>query len=200
MNTFHILSGECSNNCTDGISSFEIESDFNYHDESFSRLSPVPSVNCDRNLSQSPTMLPHSADSTSLNSTHRSGSSMSVSSFNLSSPSMDTDGGDSFDFSSPDKTAQFDNDSIFSPFYSGSSVTLCGAVSAIMNFCTSAKLSYVAIEKLLKLLDLLCPSPNSLPKSVHFLKKFFKRFKFEYSQNEYCSECFQLTDDCSCTA
>ena len=122
---------------------------------------------------------------------------------------MDTDNNDSFNFSSsnsPDETAEHhDNffsqtDSMFSPLYNGSSVTLCGAVSAIMNFCTSAKLSYVAIEKLLKLLDLLCPSPNCLPRSVYLLKKFFKRFKFEYSLNEYCAECFELTDDCSCTA
>jgi len=116
---------------------------------------------------------------------------------------MYTDHDDFFHFSSPaspDNTADYDADSVFSLFYSGSSMTLCGAVSAIMNFCTSAKLPYVAIEKLLKLDDLLCPSPNSLPKSVYFLKKFFERFKFEYSQNEYCSECFELTDDCSCTA
>jgi len=79
-----------------------------------------------------------------------SGSSKSLSSFNLSSPKGDTDDSDSFDYSSPtspNNTTDYHDDSVFSPIYSGSSVTFCGAVSAIMNFCTSAKLSYVTIEK-----------------------------------------------------
>lgn len=149
---------------------------------------------------------PCSPRSSPLSPNHQSDGSFYASSLNSNSPNLDTDDDNSFYISSPNSPDDTEDhhvdpaDSIFNPLYSGSSVSLCGAVSAIMNFCTSAKLPYTDIERLLKLLDLLCLSPNYLPKSVFLLKKFFKRYKFEFSQSEYCSECFELTDECSCTS
>lgn len=197
-NIWHDESPDCSH-----YSGSE-ESNFSYHDEC---SSPVPSFHSDARFSRSSAVSPHLPDASSpLSPSQHSDSSFSVSSLHFSSPNVDTDGDDdSFNFSSPnspDGTADHHGntaDLMFDPLYSGSSVTLCGAVSAIMNFCTSAKLPYNAIERLLKLLDLLCPSPNLLPKSVFLLKKFFKRYKFEFSLSEYCSECFELIDQCSCT-
>ena len=113
----------------------------------------------------------------------------------------------SFDFSSPDSPHRTMNNSfspensdMFIPLYDGSSVTLCGAVCAIMHFCAVSKLSYVAIERLLRLLEVICPSLNCLPKSVYTLKKFFKKYNLEYSHIEYSSECSELIDNCSCSA
>jgi len=54
---------------------------------------------------------------------------------------------------------------MFGPFYLGSSVSLCGAVCAVMHFCRPNKLSYTVITELQKLLELLCLAPNSLPKT-----------------------------------
>jgi len=78
-------------------------------------------------------------------------------------------------------------------------VTLCGAVGAIMRFCTVSKLSCVAIEKLLRLLQVVCPSPITAYQ-VYTLKKFFKKYNLDYSLNEYCSECSEQIDNCSCSA
>ena len=99
----------------------------------------------------------------------------------------------SSDYSSPSPSAD-----MFEPFYHGSSVSLCGAVCAIMHFCRSNKLSYTVIADLLKLLELLCPAPNSLPKTVYHLKKFLKQYNIENNILEYCSESFKKLEDCSC--
>ena len=87
---------------------------------------------------------------------------------------------------------------MFKPYHSGSSVSVCGAICAIMHFCTSARLSYTAIAELLKLLEVLCPSPNDLPKTVYQLKKFFRQYRLEYHLNEYYSECSKAVNECCC--
>jgi hypothetical protein len=69
------------------------------------------------------------------------------------------------------------NPELFAPLYIGAKITLCGALYAIMQFCTENKLTYTAIGELLKLLVLLCPPDNSLPKSFYIFKKFFQQFE-----------------------
>ena len=53
------------------------------------------------------------------------------------------------------------------PLYPGSVLSVCAAYCLIMQFAIASKLSYTAIENLLKLLQLLCPSSNILPSSFY---------------------------------
>ena len=88
---------------------------------------------------------------------------------------------------------------MFEPLYPGSTVSVCGGVCAIMHFCTTSKLSYTAISELLKLLQVLCPVPNSLPTTVYRLKQFFKQYNLKYNIHQYCSECLNQVNDCHCS-
>ena len=80
--------------------------------------------------------------------------------------------------------------SFLQPLYSGASVTVCGAYFSIMQYATANKLTYTAIEELLKLLQILCPSPNSLPTTLYKFKKFFQQYSAGFEQQQVCSECF----------
>ena len=91
-----------------------------------------------------------------------------------------------------------DSSDLFEPLYSGSTISFCGAVCSIMQFCMTYKLSYTAIGELLKLLQLLCPMPNKLPPSVFLLKKFFNCFKMSYDYSNLCSNCSVNKEDCQC--
>ena len=51
-----------------------------------------------------------------------------------------------------------------------------GHICAIMEFCLHNGLTYKAIDDLLKLLQIICASPNKLPRSIFVLKKFFDQF------------------------
>ena len=64
------------------------------------------------------------------------------------------------------------DDSFLQPLYSGASITVCGAYCSTMQFATANKLTYTAIEELLKLLQILCPCPNALPTTIYKFKKF----------------------------
>ena len=67
-----------------------------------------------------------------------------------------------------------------------------------MQFSTDNKLSYTAIGELLKLLDLLCPPENSLPRSFYTFKKFFQQFEGGHILEQVCLKC--NTIDCPCTS
>ena len=86
---------------------------------------------------------------------------------------------------------------LFEPLYPGAEVTLCGAVCAIMVFWTKYKLPYIAIAGLLKLLGVLCPTPNYLSSSFYAIKIFFQQFNSVHDHEVLCSNCF--TCSCSCT-
>ena len=60
-----------------------------------------------------------------------------------------------------------------------------------MQFSTSNKLSYAAIGELLKLLTLLCPSDNALPKLSIALRSFSKAYA-EASMNADACSCENL--------
>ena len=64
-------------------------------------------------------------------------------------------------------------ESSFEPLYNGSTVTVCGAYFCIMKYAITAQLSYQAIQELLNLLQVICPSSNKLPKSLYKLKMLF---------------------------
>ena len=68
---------------------------------------------------------------------------------------------------------------------------------AIMQFCSSSKLSYTAINKLLKLLQILCPAATELPTSFYKFKKFFEKFNPIHTHQRICLKC--KSSDCSCS-
>ena len=132
-------------------------------------------------LSESPSTLSHSSESGP-----------------NSSPELTSSSSSSFrQQSRPDPLS---DPQIFAPLYPGAAITLCGALCAIMQFCTSNKLSFTAIGELLKLLTLLCPHPNLLPNSFYKFKKFFQQFHPIHHHHEICVQCQENTEDvCSCT-
>ena len=99
---------------------------------------------------------------------------------------------------SDDEPIENDNPHLYQPLYSGAEITACGAICAIMQFCTTYKLSYTAIGGLLRLLIILCPTPNHLPRSFYMLKKFFEQFQSKYTHSKYCIACENLLSDCAC--
>lgn len=78
---------------------------------------------------------------------------------------------------------------MFEPIYDNASVSKCGAYCAIMEFKHSCRLPFSCIDKLLQLLQLLCPANNSLPCSVYMLRKFFKTFSSSQKKRKFCSDC-----------
>ena len=84
------------------------------------------------------------------------------------------------------------------PLYNGTDLTTCAAVCLIMQFSLRYNLTNQAIEKLLKLLYVLLPSPNHLPKSYYKLKAFFKQFSVPYNHSEICTMCNNNTENCHC--
>ena len=73
--------------------------------------------------------------------------------------------------------------------YPGVVLSICAAICAIMTYAINNKLSYSAIETLLKLLHLLCPASNHLPSSLNKLKIFFQNFTSNYEKRCMCEEC-----------
>lgn len=67
-----------------------------------------------------------------------------------------------------------------------------------MQFCLAHKLSYAAISELLKLLQLLCPSPNRLPTTVYQFKKYFNQFQMPHVYSNICSSCQANVEECRC--
>lgn len=62
-----------------------------------------------------------------------------------------------------------------------------------MQYATANKLTYTAIEELLKLLQILCPCPNGLPTTLYKFKKFFQQHSSGFEQR-VCCKCFASLD------
>ena len=63
-----------------------------------------------------------------------------------------------------------------------------------MQYATANKLTYTAIEELLKLLQVLCPCPNSLPTTLYKFKRFFQQYSSGFEQQRVCRKCFAFLD------
>ena len=72
---------------------------------------------------------------------------------------------------------------LFSPLYPGSTITICGAILAIMTLKKECRLPFSSISRLLILLKLLCPTGSKLPSSVHMLRKFFHAYQGKTVKN-----------------
>ena len=75
----------------------------------------------------------------------------------------------------------------------GANITVCGAYCSIMQYATANKLTYTAIEELLKLLQILCPCPSALP-TILYRFKFFQQYNSSFEQQRVCCGCFKLLD------
>lgn len=118
---------------------------------------------------------------------------------------VDDNDNDDDDVSSSDCSPDVTDDQIFNfslssePFNSESDISLCAAICAVMEFCMNNKSTYNAIADLLKLLQLLCPSPNKLPKSVYQLKKMFSNINSSScEQIKMCTSCAESAETCQC--
>ena len=104
-----------------------------------------------------------------------------------------------FEYQPDSTTHEVREDSIpkemLKPLYPGSVLSVCAAYCLIMQFAIASKLSYTAIENLMKLLQLLCPSSNILPSSFYQLKKFFKQYTPSYEKKRVCPECKRILKD-----
>ena len=90
---------------------------------------------------------------------------------------------------SDEKDSEEIDPQMFTPIYDNASISVCGAICAIMEFKRSCRLSFSCIAKLLQLLQLLCPASNCLPQSVYAIKKFFRRFSSPSTIRRFCSNC-----------
>ena len=73
------------------------------------------------------------------------------------------------------------------PIYSGARVSVLGAYCCIMQYALASKLNYASIGHLLKLLQVLCPEVNLLPKTFYEVKTIFKQlFKNKSTKGLLC--------------
>ncbi|XP_064381793.1 uncharacterized protein LOC135330772 [Halichondria panicea] len=82
--------------------------------------------------------------------------------------------------------------------YPGANVTVFEALCAIMQFCTSFKLSYTAIGALLTLLIFISPEQNLIPPTLYKLKRFFERQTPVHSHKKICMTCDANKEECTC--
>jgi len=117
----------------------------------------------------------------------------------LSSESEGSDMDERETSSTPTPPESFLPNGFGEPLYSGANISVCATYCAIMEFSCSARLPYSSTEKLLTLLQLLCPPDNKLPSSMYKLKQFFRSFSTEYQKIEICRGCGQeLPADHTC--
>lgn len=88
---------------------------------------------------------------------------------------------------------------MFLPLYPGASISVCAAYCAIMCLQSRCHLPFTTIGQILKLLQLLCPENNKLPKSVFCLRRFFSKFQSHRRQSEYCPNCNNRLESSSCS-
>lgn len=89
--------------------------------------------------------------------------------------------------------------------YEGSSISVDEAVTALLTFAQTAKLSGQTLGRLLSLINLLLPKPNKLPTTVF---QFFSTLQCEDSEvniHYFCSNCYKerssakdYCDNCDC--
>ena len=92
----------------------------------------------------------------------------------------------------------FIDSNLFSPLYPNANITICGALCSIMQFCIANNLTYTAIDELLKLLVIICPDSNFIPKSFYLFKKFFQQFTPIYDYEKICPKCICNVINCTC--
>ena len=83
--------------------------------------------------------------------------------------------------------------------YDGSPLSADMSWCTIMYFAVKNRLSYSALEELLELVKLHCPSPNVCPPSLYKFKAYFNFLLQDYSYLKFCSNCMAEVQHEACT-
>ena len=78
------------------------------------------------------------------------------------------------------------------PIYNHANDSVLGAYCSIMQYAIAN--TYSAIGGLLKLLQVLCPQPNLLPKTMYNIKRFFQQFNSNTILKTVCCKCSIVVD------
>ena len=81
------------------------------------------------------------------------------------------------------------------PIYSGARVSVLGTYCCIMQYAIASSINYASIGQLLKLLQVLCPPVNLLPKSFYKVQKLFKQFNSKTKIQKVCCVCSCIIED-----
>ena len=103
--------------------------------------------------------------------------------------SLDSTDSTDMDDSLPEVQDEIDP-AIFEPLYDNATITKCGAFVAIMEFKRACRIPFSSVDKLLELLQLLCPADNSLPRTSYLLRAFFSKNSASPKQT-FCSVCLK---------
>ena len=91
---------------------------------------------------------------------------------------------------SPSNSSPSHRDSIFQqPLYVGAPISTQGSWEAIMEYSIENNLTYSATEKLLKLINNYCITPNNLLISLYRLKSHYEEGYHHLTRKEFCSCC-----------
>ena len=99
--------------------------------------------------------------------------------------SNETDSSPSFYEHTQDLSLAFSSELL----YANAPITKKESWNAIMEFAIHNNLTYKAVEKLIQLLRLHCPTPNHLPSSFYKLKKYYQKQQQKIVRKQYCSVC-----------
>lgn len=77
------------------------------------------------------------------------------------------------------------------PLYEGSEMSGNDCMVAILTYALTNHLSGSSTCELIGLLEILLPQPNTLPKSAHLFKKYFKDSEAELELFYYCTSCWK---------
>jgi len=86
----------------------------------------------------------------------------------------------------------------FHELYEGSSLSMVAFNCLFMKLARKHKLTYQAMDDLLDFVSYVLPKPNTVPKSIYLLKKFFSQSKCDSKTQIYCTKCNNLEDNCEC--
>ena len=84
------------------------------------------------------------------------------------------------------------------PLFEGSPITTSANNVMVMEYSMKHNLTNETLADLLKLLNLLLPSPNNCPRSTHLMRKLFdKHQSFTRSTCYFCNNCLAQVDLCT---
>ena len=110
----------------------------------------------------------------------------------INSDYFDTGMGDDDVNSQDDSTAEQlppETDPDMLPIYAGAAITVAISFLLIMTYAIRHSLSGEALSDLLTLINIHCPAPNHIAKTLYMFKKHFQNLKSPITFHNYCSNC-----------
>ena len=78
--------------------------------------------------------------------------------------------------------------------YEGSVQTAYSSSVLLLQYKMRHRLTDEALEDLLQIIQMHCPSPNQCPTSVYKLNKFFPQMTYQIELHHFCSQCRESID------